>query len=164
MTDQASALKSLIQALAVARQTESAAKTVLKVLEDKLKSSTQYLEAKKLLETAKTQTETLRKQIEIHTLDSFMEGNKSPHPAVGIRLCNKISYDTQAALEWAAINSPVMIRIELARELFEKYALEVNGTPKALDFVSIYQEPIVTVSQKLEQYLEPEKDDQEIPF
>lgn len=70
-------------------------------------------------------------------------GNKSPHPAIGIRIMTRLEYDVGPALDYCRQHLPTALKLDKAA--FEKAARAIP-----LDFVTKREEPQVTIAQKLE--------------
>ncbi len=61
------------------------------------------------------------------TLDAFREtGDKAPAPGVAVKLYRRIRYDAAAALQWAKINMPILVREVLDAKAFERAASAID--------------------------------------
>jgi len=74
-------------------------------------------------------------------------GEKTPHPAVKIKMYTVLDYDPQAALTFSAKHLPKALRLN--KTVFER-AAKIMGP----DFVTISQERRATIARDLSKYME----------
>lgn len=143
-----------VRILAHLRQTEGNAKETLARIEADLAASPlgqKLARAKELLAATCTDRDGVEKALRVSALAQYSEdGNKKPHPAVGIVLCTTLDYDQADALEYARQHLPKALKLN--KRVFEKAAKAIEP-----NFVTIGQEPRVRIASDLSLYLGKEE-------
>jgi hypothetical protein len=98
------------------------------------------------LETAKEGAAMLEQDIRSLAVTIFAaDGDKRPHPAVGIREMTRVEYDERLARAYCQHRLPDALRLDAT--VFEKVIRSLDEPPK---FVTVYKEPTATIARDLE--------------
>ena len=138
----------MVKEVAFCRASEQEATDLIKQRRAKFEKSIEMLLAHQAREKAELQEK--EAELRVAILLSYTEdGNKKPHPALGIRITKKLDYDPAYAEEWAHAHSPNLLMLDKKR--FEK-VLKAGGMP---DFPATeHEKPTATIAKDLSEYLE----------
>jgi hypothetical protein len=101
---------------------------------------------------ALSQIDELEKVLRFKALAAYsINGIKKPHPALGIRVTNKVVYDPKEAEAWSKENLPTAFTFDT--KFFETYVKNVANVPCA----TIEQVPTATIATDLSEYLKEAK-------
>ena len=142
-------IQEAIEFLAKARQAEANHKEEVAEIQAELEASALWqvhLKLKDALAGAREDVSFWENRVRVMTLDAFRQnGDKTPHPAVQIKMYTTLTYDTDDALAYAREHLPGALK--LVKGVFEKAAKAVEP-----DFVTIGQEPRATIARDLSEY------------
>ena len=146
-------LQDLIQQLDKLRYLESDHDQTLSVLKETYMQTPEYQAYQDALATNESIRLEIKDRIEkIHAcvLDLYKTTqDKSPHPAVKIRINRKIDYPIGTALDWCKENLRSAFIFD--HKFFEKHARAIEGTAP-IDFVTFTDEPQVTIASDLSKW------------
>lgn len=140
-----------VQKLAIARQETEQAKSELAQLVAEFDARPDVVQLRNHVKALQAQVEMLDGFVRENALEAYgKNGNKTPHPAVKIRVMKAISYEVADAFAWC--HEHLTAALKLDTKLFEKHAKAVEDTTP-LGFVYIIDEPQVAIDRDLSEYI-----------
>lgn len=140
-------LQQAVQRLALARQAEAFASEALRVKRDAFAAENAALIAtEKEMKLAVAQAEADVRALGLAAYNATKD--KAPMGGVTIKLFTRLRYDATRAFQWAKEKAMCLVPEQLDVAAFEKVAKATT-----LDFVTIDQEPQVTIAKDLTAYL-----------
>ena len=144
-------MKDAIARLARARRVVTEQETIVAEMAEELYASPLGLylnETRENLQKAKAVQANAETDVREIGRNIFTEtGDKTPHPAVKIKIYTVLDYTDEDAVEYAREHLPQALK--LVKRTFEQAAKAVE-----LDFVTIQQEPRATIARDLSKYQE----------
>lgn len=139
-----------IARLAYTRHVVAERETMLAEAEIELHASplwARFEDRQESLQRAKGKRTEAEINVRIRALAAYGEtGDKTPHPAVKIKMFTVLDYLSYDALDYAREHLPKVLKLH--KQAFEKAARVLE-----LDFVAITQEPRATIARDLSEYL-----------
>lgn len=146
-----------VRILAHLRRHEDNAKSLVECIENEIATSglgQKLARARDLLAATKLDRAEAEDNLRNIALAQYeTDGDKQPHPAIGIAIYTILDYDEGQALDYARLHLPKALRLD--KRVFEKAAKAIEP-----DFVTIGQEPRVRIASDLSQYLGGEQNDE----
>ena len=119
---------------------------------DDTKKTLAYQSQEKFRQEAEAAVLSLESVLRQAGLEAYNFNGTVPHPALGVRLVQRIKYDLSQARAYCAEHLPAMLILDTKQ--FEKHAKAVAKT-YPLPFVEIIAEPQVTIAQDLSKFPDP---------
>jgi hypothetical protein len=142
----------LMRRLAHARQRSTLAAHNMTTLLEEIKQTQLYRGAEAMRKDAEEQARLLDAEIRRRAVAAFDGKNKKPWHGVSIKMkVNVTCTDEAAASEYAVKNVPELIRLDMTE--FSRLAKKLHGTPHALPFFQIKDEPSADIAADLSGYL-----------
>jgi hypothetical protein len=144
-----------IEGLAFARAEAAKCKAAMDYLINAVKQSPNYLDLERRMDLAVYNASQIEAQVRGGALANYYQNkDKSPHPAIGIRVIHKIDYSDADARQWCMSNMPNALKLD--KTVFEKHAKAVADTIP-IPFVTITDEPQATIASDLSKYIETQE-------
>jgi len=148
-------MKDEVARLAYRRSVVAERKALLVEAEAKLHASPlwqQVGDRRESLNRAKSRQTDAEVAVRQEAMKVFTEtGDKTPHPAVKVKMYTALDYDDGDALDYARVYVPRAVKLD--KRAFEKAAKVLEP-----DFVTIWQEPRITIARDLNEYLPKSND------
>lgn len=140
-TTEVPVITSLVESLAISRQTKAKAQEELNKLVAEFSARPDVAQLRDIIKELNTSSDTLTDTIRLIGLDQ-------QHPALKVRNKVVITIDEKLALEWCRKNMPVAIIESVNEKMVEEYAKK-NPT----DWATVETVPQVTIATDLSEWL-----------